>query len=282
VSDGFLLLDKPAGPTSHDMVGAVRRALGVRRVGHAGTLDPFASGLLVMVVGRATRLARFLVGLTKAYEGEIALGAETDTDDVTGVLIRTSDAWRDVSDAALREAMGTFVGEHTQRPPGFSAKHVGGVRAYRLARGGAAPVLESRAVEVRAFAMTERHADRVRFRAEVGSGTYVRALARDLGARVGCGAYLASLRRTRVGTFNVTDAVRPEAVAGATVLDPVAAVSHLPTLELDAEQREEIVHGRPLRHAIVEGEVALVHEGSLVAVAVGAGETLKPRVVMEG
>lgn len=280
-----MLVDKPAGPTSHDVVDVVRQAYGTSRAGHAGTLDPFASGLLIVLVGRATRLARYLVELPKRYTGAIALGAETDTEDPTGEVTHTDEGWRVLSDAAVRDAMAALTGRSLQRPPTHSARKRDGVRAYRRARRGEPVELEAREIEVRRFEMTAREGDRVEFAADVSSGTYLRALARDLGHALGCGAHLTALRRTHVGPFAVADAVEVDTLRrqAPALRAPREAVGHLATLQLDAERRGMVVHGRPVPAADAVGDpIALVAGGELVAIAERQGQLLKPRVVLEG
>lgn len=209
MTDGLLLVDKPVGPTSHDIVQRVRRALGVRRVGHTGTLDPPASGLLPVLVGRATRLARFVPDGPKRYIGALRLGVTSLTDDDTSAP-RTRFEGPLPSAPVVEERAGELEGQYLQTPPAISARHVGGRRLYRLNR--VAPVVEgpSREVTVSRFrvrASTER--DTFDFEAIVSAGTYVRSLVRDLGARLGCGAILVALRRTTIGPFRVEDAVSP-------------------------------------------------------------------------
>lgn len=285
-----MLAAKPAGPTSHDVVDAVRRVLGLTRVGHLGTLDPFASGLLVVVVGRATRLAAYAGGWTKAYEGTIRLGVVTTTDDPTGEAVRTSEAWRGLDAAGVREGLDRFRagGGYSQRPPAYSAVKIAGERAYRRARRGEDPAPAPRAVVVQELELEALALPDVRFRAVVGAGTYLRSLARDIGEALGCGAHLAELRRTRVGTFRVEDAVAPERVTPADVCDPALLVGELPRREVTAEQRDAVVHGRPISvHPVPAASfrdsrypVALFAGGALVAVAEQVGELLKPRVVV--
>ena len=202
-----MIVDKPAGPTSHDVVALVRRATGIRRVGHAGTLDPFASGVLPVLIGRATRLVRFLVGLAKQYAGTVRLGITTDTDDRTGAVLRVDEGWRTVSESALEAAMTSLTGSQAQVPPVYSAKKVAGVPAHRRVRRGQSVTLAPRRVSVAMFRCTGRDGPDVHFTAAVSSGTYVRALARDLGERLGCGAHLLELRRTAVGPWDETDAI---------------------------------------------------------------------------
>jgi len=265
------------------VVDAVRRCLGTRRVGHVGTLDPFASGLLAVLVGRATRLSPYLVGLTKRYDGTIRLGVVTDSDDRTGAVEATHDGWREIETARVEAAMLALTGRIVQRPPVFSARKQGGERAYRLARRGQPVTLEAREVEVRAFVLTSHAGSEVRFEAEVGSGTYIRALARDLGEALGCGAHLEELRRTDVGPFTVTDAetLDTEGAETLNVRPPREAVPHLPTRDLSADERAAVRHGRPIAgEGATAGPTALVREGQLVAIAEPAGGILKPRVVL--
>ena len=242
----MVLVAKPAGPTSHDVVDLVRRALGTRRVGHLGTLDPFAAGLLVVVVGRATRLAPYAAGWDKAYDGVIRLGTRTATDDPTGAVVETSEAWRDLDRDAVAAALGRFRGPQRQRPPAHSAVKVGGERAYRRARRGEPVELPERDVEFRELELVAFAPPDARFRAVVSGGTYLRSLARDVGETLGCGAHLAALQRTRVGPFRLEDAVAPQAVTAADLRDEAALVAGLPRRELDETGRAAALHGRPL------------------------------------
>ncbi|MBI3982526.1 MAG: tRNA pseudouridine(55) synthase TruB [Gemmatimonadetes bacterium] len=286
LSDGLLLVDKPAGPTSHDVVAIVRRAFRTRRVGHAGTLDPFATGLLVVLVGYATRLAQFVSDLPKLYTGAIGLGTTTDTDDASGTPLRASDAWRHLGDPAIAQAMQELTGARQQVPPAYSAKHVAGERAHRRARRGEAVTLHPVAVEITRFDLTGRDGPFVRFAARVSSGTYIRSLARELGELLGCGAHLASLRRHAVGPFVVEDAVALD--RGADVLrealrPPQDAVRHLPAATVDEAACLEIGHGRAVPvAAAAPGPAALVAaaDGRLVAIADVVGGEARPRVVL--
>ena len=277
----MVLVAKPAGPTSHDVVDLVRRALGTRRVGHLGTLDPFAAGLLVVVVGRATRLAPYAAGWDKAYDGVIRLGTRTATDDPTGAVVETSDAWRDFDRDAVTVALGRFRGPGRQRPPAHSAVKVGGERAYRRARRGEPVELPERDVEFRELELVAFAPPDMQFRAVVSGGTYLRSLARDVGEALGCGAHLATLQRTRVGPFRLGDAVAPQSVTAADLRDEAALVADLPRRELDETGRAAALHGRALPAGKGEGErVALFADGHLIAVAERVGDLLKPRVVV--
>jgi tRNA pseudouridine55 synthase len=280
-----VLVAKPEGPTSHDVVDVVRRALGVARVGHLGTLDPFAAGLLVLVVGRATRLAPFAAGWTKDYEGVVRLGTVTTTDDGTGAVVGRSEEWRTLDRGRVAAVLAEFRGAYDQRPPAFSAVKVAGERAYRRARRGEQVALEARRVEVRELTLTDFAPPDVGFRAAVAAGTYLRSLARDVGERLGCGAHLAALTRTRVGPFRLEEAVAPAAVTPGAIRNPATLVADLPRRELDEAERVLVLHGRPIAAGPGtgggdEGRVALFCEGRLVAVAERVGDALKPRVVL--
>ena len=219
---GVLLIDKEPGWTSHDVVARARRLTGQRRIGHTGALDPMATGLLVLCLGRATRLVEYMMPGEKAYEGEIALGQETDTDDAEGRPTRSAPVPAGVID--LDAIARRFTGEIMQTPPAFSAVKVEGRRAYALARKGESPELQPRPVNVTALRLERIAPDRLRVDVRCGAGMYVRSLARDIGRAVGCGAHLASLRRTGSGPFHVRDAVPVEALgafAGAGKLNEV-------------------------------------------------------------
>lgn len=284
--NGVLPVDKPEGPTSHDVVAAARRALGLRRIGHTGTLDPFASGLLLLCVGPATRLAEYLTGLSKRYEAVARLGARTDTLDATGEVVDTDDGWRELSEDAVRSAFEAERGTRLQQPPAYSAKRIGGRRAYDLARAGEAVLPEPVEVTIHDLEVTGIEGADVRFSMGCSSGTYVRAVARDAGDRLGVGAHLTALRRTGIGTFSVEGALPPArledaaAVAGALV-SPLAALGHLPVVEIGAADTARVRNGQAVRGGggAGAGVVALASEGELVAIAEAAGESLRPRKV---
>ena len=260
----------------------VRRALGEQRVGHLGTLDPFAKGLLVLVVGRATRLAPFAADWPKTYEGVIRLGVTTDTDDLTGAVIATA-PWTGVTPAQLAEVIASFRGGYEHRPPAYSAVKIEGERAYRRARRGEAVAPEPRAVEIRELEIVEAAVPDLQFRATVSAGTYVRSLARDIGVRLGCGAHLAVLQRTAVGPFRLADAVAPEAVTPAGLLDAAVLVGGMPRRQVDKKERDAVVHGRPIpKGPIAESRepIALFEGVELLAVGEQVGDLLKPRVVV--
>lgn len=265
------------------MVAVVRRRLGQRAVGHAGTLDPFATGLLVVLVGRATRLARFVESASKRYDAVIRFGQATDTDDGTGRVIResTPESWPD--DAAIDAALATMIGPQAQRPPAYSAKHVAGRRSHELARAGVAVELPAAMVEVLQLVRQRWEPPDLRVEAVVSKGTYVRALARDLGERLGIAAHCAELRRTAIGPFLLRDALSPDAVDAAAVQPAAEMVRHLVQVTLDAAAVREIGFGRPVpRDGAQDGPAALcAPDGRLVAVADATAESWQPVVVLE-
>lgn len=203
---GIVLVDKEPGWTSHDVVAKARGITGQRRIGHTGTLDPAATGLLVLCLGQATRLVEYIIGADKRYVGEIALGVETNTDDAEGEIVARHEP-PDLATVNLAEIEQRFSGAIEQVPPAFSAVKVAGRRSYAVARGGGEPELAPRTVHVYELRLEPRPPDRLGIDVRCGSGTYVRALARDIGRTIGCGAHLASLRRTEVGRFHVDSAV---------------------------------------------------------------------------
>ena len=284
---GFVLpVDKPVGPTSHDVVRAARRDLGERRVGHTGTLDPFASGLLLLCVGRATRLSEYLTGLDKEYVATARLGEATDTDDREGEVIRRSADWEDLDAGQVAQALDAFVGDLLQVPPQYSAKKVGGEAMHRKARRGEHVALDAVPVTVRDAAVEDVSLPLVRFRVRCSSGTYIRALARDLGEALGVGGHLTELRRTAVGRFRVEDAISmdalsdPEVVAAARV-DPLLALAHLPGWEVDEEGVRRISMGQrvPYDGPEVTGPIAVRSASGLVAVGETVDGTLRPSKV---
>jgi tRNA pseudouridine55 synthase len=277
VTSGILLVDKPQGVTSHDVVARTRRLLGTRKVGHAGTLDPMATGLLLLGVDSATRLLTYLVGLDKEYTATIRLGVATDTDDAEGEVVATRDA-SGVTDAAITAGIGELTGAIEQVPSTFSAIKVDGRRAYDRARSGEQVQLSARPVTIHAFELlaSRRDGDAVDLdvRVACSSGTYIRALARDLGTGLGVGGHLTALRRTRVGPFAVADAVplpdpreHPEAVAPE-LLEPADVAAQLfPVVHLDADQTRDLAHGKrvELDEPDTDLAAALTPDGRLAA-----------------
>ncbi len=280
-------MDKPVGPTSHDVVHRVRRALKTRAAGHTGTLDPFASGLLVVLVGRATRLARFVERQPKRYLATARLGIQTATDDLTGEVIAHFPNSESVPEVRVREELATFLGQHPQRPPAFSAKRVAGERSYRKARRGELVELAEVPVMVHDIELVDYSPPELRFRAVVGPGTYVRALARDLGHQLGVGAHLTALRREAIGSLVVEDAVLLEQLGPAAVLSPQSVLRDLPSVDLDETARNAVVHGRAVKDSGAAGQwgsgavVVLLGRGELIAVAQAEDGWLRPTVVLD-
>ncbi len=277
-------MDKPAGPTSHDVVGRTRAAFGTRRVGHAGTLDPPATGLLVVLVGRATRLNRFIAMLPKRYEGVVRFGCETTTDDATGEpLAEPSGAWRDLDDAAIGRALAAIAARTEQLPPAVSARKIEGERAYKRARRGEHVGLKATPVTIYGIDAGSRSGADLPLTVTCGAGTYIRAIARDLGRELGTAAHLASLRRTAIGAWHVDhaiamDAITPEAAAGA-LLPMEQAVAHLPRVELDDVSAQRFKFGQRLgAPPALEGAAAVFAGRELIGVAEAHEGLLKPAV----
>jgi tRNA pseudouridine55 synthase len=297
--DGLVVVDKPAGWTSHDVVAKSRGLLGTRKVGHAGTLDPDATGVLLLGVGRATRLLRFLSPLAKSYLGEIVLGTETSTLDASGEVTATHEMGG-VTLADVRRVAEDFVGDIEQVPPMVSAVQVEGRRLHELARQGIEVERRARPVTVHALRIDDRGGDRsddderggggeagvFTVSVSCSAGTYVRTLAADLGAALGGGAHLRALRRTAVGPFTLDDAVALEAVALERVRPMLDAVGHLGRTTVDAEGAAAVAVGKVLERSVLgvdgDGPWAVVDEArELVAVYEAfRGTTAKPAVVI--
>ena len=245
---GTILIDKPRGMTSHDVVARMRRVALTRQVGHTGTLDPMADGLLIVCVGTATRIAQFLVGLDKVYVGTITLGAISSTYDAEGAIV---DQHRPMPEEVepVREAMARLSGELIQLPPPYSAIKVAGKKLYEYAREGEPVPQKPRLVRIHQFKLLRFAPPEIHFEARVGSGTYIRSMAQDLGLALGCGAYLSQLRRTVVGGFAVEEALpletlmaEPELLA-AHLLGTGEALSHLPKLTINPAVEPAILNG---------------------------------------
>jgi tRNA pseudouridine55 synthase len=302
---GALIIDKPEGLTSHDVVARVRRAARTRRVGHAGTLDPFATGVLVVCMERATRLLQFLVGLDKEYLATVRTGFATDTQDLTGKQITALESSDSLSVERVKSVLKEFVGQQWQTPPMFSAKKVAGERLYRAAREGREVERQPVAITIGALDLLRLHETNIdgtrdfTVRVRCSSGTYVRTIAHDIGASLGTGAHLSALRRTAVGHFPVADALTLEEVErrggegrlSAALIKPAAVLGHLPMLQISDADLQLVMNGRELPMVNYEGIVESIvpsamricdRAGELVAV----GEvdihrrSVKPRVVL--
>lgn len=301
--DGVVLVDKKTGLTSHDVVETFRRRSKVKKVGHTGTLDPLATGLLVLCAGKATRLQNYLMGMEKTYEGTIQFGWATDSYDATGQPASEPQE-ADISGIDLRPHVQRFVGEIEQMPPQFSAKKVQGVRAYELARKGETAALTPKRITVYQFDILSVEGSRAKFRVRSSAGTYMRSLAHDLGAAIGVPAHLKELRRTAVGNFNVGDAITHEALEGAPISE-VLKPPHFQSLNdidlplakirIDWTQQGKMMNGQavimtpavPVRKgdllALGNPEDQLVAIGEVVNVLrEGGAVEVRPKVVLAG
>jgi tRNA pseudouridine55 synthase len=270
--DGVIVVDKPAGMTSHDVVDVVRKKLGERRVGHAGTLDPDATGVLVMGVGKATRLLAYAQMGPKRYIARARFGITTTSQDASGEVVKEVPA-ENLAETSVKEAIGAFVGKIDQVPPMVSAVKVGGERLYKKARRGEEVDRPTRQIvvhELEMIAFEPGVNPEATFEVLCSGGTYVRTLVHDIGAALGCGAHLAGLRRVESGAFSIDDAVPLEAIEPRAVLPIGAAVRALPVLEIDDEAADAVSHGRALDAVpddLAEGAcVALIAKGDLIAV----------------
>ena len=278
---GILLVDKPQGLTSHDVVARTRKAAGTRKVGHAGTLDPMATGLLVLGLNSSTRLLTYLVGLDKEYFATIRLGQRTDSDDADGVILETRST-SEVTDAAIDAGIAKLRGPISQVPSTVSAIKVDGKRAYALAREGEEVVLKARPVTISAFEVLSRDGDDLHVRVECSSGTYIRALARDLGADLGVGGHLTALRRTRIGPFAIDAAHVLEGIdVESALVSPAAAASTLfATVELSDQQALELTQGKRFDVEAPDGSpvAAVTASGRLVGLVSIAGARVRALV----
>lgn len=286
--NGVLVIDKPAGPTSHDVVNRVRRILQQRAVGHLGTLDPLATGVLPLVIGNLTRLAQFYTASEKTYEGVIRFGFATDTYDAQGEPTAPAQPMT-ISLAAVRELASRFQGVIEQLPPPFSAKKIAGVPAYKLARKRKEVPLSPVQVEIKEFEILSVEGERARFRARVASGTYMRSVAHDMGQLMGCGAHLESLRRTALAEFTLDDAHSLKAVEAAGVsakelfIHPRKLLPQLPSVTASEETAARIRAGRAVNLPELSRapQVKVFYEQKeLIAIAARvAGTLFHPRIV---
>jgi tRNA pseudouridine55 synthase len=288
---GLVLIDKPTGWTSHDVVAKVRKAVGTKKVGHAGTLDPLATGLLVLGIESGTKLLTYLVGADKTYEATIRLGQQTVSDDSESEVIKsaTADEIAKITDADILREIAKLTGVIIQTPSSVSAIKVAGKRAYDLVRSGEQVELKSREVKIYSFEMLS--ASRVsgfldvQVRVECSSGTYIRALARDLGNSLGVGGHITTLRRTKVGHFDVSDANSIEELGELRLTELATAAKQLfPVIELTESEVTDLIHGkRILGKPEFEGFAAgLSRSGKLVAVLESVKSDLKSVVVFQG
>jgi len=283
--NGILNIDKPAGMTSHDVVGRIRRVAHLKRVGHAGTLDPDATGVLLVCLGPATRLADYLAAEGKAYRATLALGATTTTEDASGEVLERVDA-RAITEADLAGLLPQFTGEILQIPPMVSALHHEGKRLYELARQGITVERAARTITIDSIRLSDfmpGAAASATLEVVCGKGTYIRTLCADLGAALGVGGHMAALRRTRIGAFGIEAAIplddlTPENIAGLLV-SPSAALAHFPLHPLTQEsEAQDIAHGRSLICDLPEAAVVRIVDAENVLLALGRtdGERLHP------
>ena len=284
---GLVIVDKPAGMTSHDVVGRCRRYFGTRKVGHAGTLDPMATGVLVVGIDRATKILGLLSATDKTYAATIRLGQTTSTEDAEGEILQVVSV-DSVTDAQIGRAVAGLCGEIDQVPSSVSAIKVGGQRAYKLAREGRAVELAPRRVRIDRFAVlnVRRQPGVIDVDVEVdcSSGTYIRALARDVGAALGVGGHLTALRRTRVGDFGLTEACTLDELADRPRLSyslDAACLLAFPRRDLTAAEAEDVRHGRPLQPAGIGGiYAATADDGQVIALLEDRSARAKSVVVL--
>ncbi|MEJ0050379.1 MAG: tRNA pseudouridine(55) synthase TruB [Methylovirgula sp.] len=283
--NGWVVLDKPVGMTSTHAVARLKRLFNAKKAGHAGTLDPLASGVLPVAFGEATKTVPFVQDGEKAYRFTIQWGAETDSDDADGQIVARSDVRPEIN--AILAALPHFIGTILQTPPAYSAIKINGERAYDIARDGETPELSPRPVTIHELVMTESSADDATFEARCGKGTYVRAIARDLGRVLGCLGHVSALRRTRVGPFSETDAVPLAQIEDATVPDAMrrveAGLLELPQVVVDRDSAARLRRGQSIllrgRDAPGEGAAYACCGGVVVAIgAIERGELVPGRV----
>ena len=282
MTDGLVVVDKPAGWTSHDVVARIRRLAGTRRVGHAGTLDPMATGVLVIGIGRGTRLLGHLALADKDYDATLRLGVTTTTEDAQGDVVEIRDASH-VTDAALADAIASMVGDIEQVPSAVSAVKVDGERSYKRVRRGEDVQLAPRPVHVARFDVVARRGDDVDVQVTCSTGTYIRALARDVGAKLGVGAHLTALRRTRVGGFDLSQARTLEQLAEQLPVVPLAdaVAAAFPRVDVSDDDATRLVFGQRVERGELPGETfgVFAPDGSVVALAERGDGRVKTLVV---
>ncbi len=291
---GILNINKPVGPTSFDIVRTVRQGTGEKRVGHGGTLDPAASGVLVVLLGQAVRVSEYLMDLPKTYRAQIRLGVTTTTYDAEGEVTSSCDPG--VSREEVEDAFRHFVGDISQVPPTHSAVKVGGKRAYALARKGEAPELKARTVSVYRIELLQFDSQELEIEVECGRGTYIRSLAHDLGQALGCGAHLSGLTRTRIGPFAIEDALTMDELEARIVdgtwadqlANPDAALLSLPSMTVSPEEEGRLRHGQAIAASLEPGTIgcearAYSDSGSFVGIVVNDASdgTWRPRKIFQ-
>ena len=297
-NNGLLLVDKPLGLTSHDVIAHLRRTMKTRKLGHTGTLDPMATGLLPILVGKATRLSQYLLGSDKSYEAVLKLGISTDTLDATGAI--TAEKPVSIKEEELRQVISSFVGKIAQKPPMYSAKKVAGKRLYEIARTGAEVERAPCEINIYSIDITNISLPSVTIDVHCSAGTYIRVLASDIGEKLGTGAHLTALRRTKIGPFELSMSQKLAAVeamgqeAFKECLPMAKVLYSMPQIELNSEQYQRIIHGNFLTDApndicrggensLLNSKVALLYHKDLVAIGEflvnDAAVILKPNTV---
>ena len=280
--NGILVIDKPEGMTSHDVVLAIRKKLHVEKAGHLGTLDPMATGVLPVCVGKATRVAQYVPNSPKEYTGEIRFGFWTNTYDREGSpASEEKPLASDAGAGEIREAMQSLTGVLDQAPPPFSAKKIGGVPSYKLARRNLAVEMAPSRVEVQQFELLGFEPPFARFRVVCSPGTYVRSLAHDLGQKLGCGAHLSALRRTRSGEFRVEEAVPLDRAAASNLISMDRLLTSWPRIDVSETDEVKVVHGNQIRGDCA-GDFARIFnkKGEFIAVASVESGWVRPRLVL--
>ncbi|MFZ9694202.1 MAG: tRNA pseudouridine(55) synthase TruB [Candidatus Nanopelagicales bacterium] len=281
MKSGFAFIDKPSGLTSHDVVNQARRLTGTKKVGHAGTLDPFATGLLILGINKATRLLGFLLNLDKSYRATMRLGEATNTDDLTGEIVEQNPIAL-LDEENIRSALLGHVGVRMQTPSSFSAKKVGGVKAYERARNGEDVVLQPKEISIYSIENIVIHFSSstidVDFDVRCSSGTYVRAIARDIGNELGVGGHLISLRRTLIGEFSVDNASTVESLKIVPIKEVCRLIMNLHTIQKPLY--EDVKHGKPLSFECPEGLSALLFDEEVVAVIENTQGIITYKVVL--
>ena len=285
-----VLVDKPSGPTSHDVVLWARRSLGTSRVGHSGTLDPFASGLLLIMSGWATRISEYLTVLPKTYCATIQLGVTTDTDDSKGQVLERNENWQQLSKSDITNGLKEFEGQISQVPPQYSAKKVQGERMYRKARRGEKVKLDPVKIEVFKIFLTELNFPSMKISVECSSGTYIRSLARDLGTLLGVGAHVSDLRRLSIGEFSVENCIDADSLRKGLLPDRNAevevskALGHLRSIDVGKDIAKKLrngIHIRSPNSDYKNGEaIVILSNGELVGMAEADQEVIRPKKIL--
>lgn len=281
MKSGFVFVDKPLGVTSHDIVNQVRREVGTKKVGHAGTLDPFATGLLILGINKATRLLGFLLGLDKSYRATMRLGVATDTDDHTGIVTTETSA-SGLTETDIRQALTSHIGIRKQIPSTYSAKKIQGMKSYELARSGISVSLEAKEIQISSLQIhsIQAHEDfvDVEFDVKCSSGTYIRAIARDIGNELGVGGHLTSLARTSIGNFFLDSASPLNDLTLRSMREICKEL--IPIVEITTDVFERVQHGKEISLNTSEGINALVFENEVVAIIDNAQGIISYKAVL--